>query len=41
MINALLFSFQDNIALFADLIVNQDGFIYIAGNAKQMPDQGI
>jgi len=30
---------KDHIDLFADLIVNQDGFIYIAGNAKQMPDQ--
>jgi len=30
---------KDNKELFADLIVNQDGFIYIAGNAKQMPDQ--
>ena len=30
---------QDNKELFGDIIVNQDGFIYIAGNAKQMPDQ--
>jgi len=30
---------RDNKELFGDIIVNQDGFIYIAGNAKQMPDQ--
>merc|ERR1712008_238286 len=30
---------KDNKELFGDIIVNQDGFIYIAGNAKQMPDQ--
>ena len=34
-----IFFLQDNKELFGDIIVNQDGFIYIAGNAKQMPDQ--
>ena len=36
---SIFFSLQDNKELFGDIIVNQDGFIYIAGNAKQMPDQ--
>ena len=36
---SFFFSLQDNKELFGDIIVNQDGFIYIAGNAKQMPDQ--
>lgn len=30
---------KDHKELFGDVIVNQDGFIYIAGNSKQMPDQ--
>ena len=30
----------ENLKLYiGDLIVNQDAFVYIAGNAKQMPDQ--
>ena len=30
---------SDNKELFGDLLVNQDAFIYIAGNSKNMPDQ--
>ena len=30
---------QDNKQLFGNLLVNEDAFIYIAGNSKNMPDQ--
>ena len=30
---------QDNKQLFGNLLVNQDAFVYIAGNSKNMPDQ--
>merc|ERR1712150_213651 len=30
---------EDQKSYIGDLIVNHDAFVYIAGNAKQMPDQ--
>ena len=30
---------EENKSYLGDIIVNHDAFVYIAGNAKQMPDQ--